>query len=367
MAADPLLIKTILIILIFLFAIIGVLTPRLFDPFGAKISYANLVACGVIISAALVHLLSEASIRLYSAPLPTSSGGNPYPWAYLICGLSFILLFFFERLLIHQLLHHHHHHGHQHKHDTSINDGGAEDHTDHHHHHNHHHHEHVHKVELETELHESASLIDHHHDHHHGVVPEHANDMFILLNQKNYFTAIVLLFGLGIHSILSGIALGASALNSQTLAMGIAILSHKYLASFALGCPLFKSLKSLKITILIAIFFSLLTPVGIITGMLLMRTFGDNDWISDLFICVAAGTFLYVSICEIMIPEFSEDKTIEKKIYKSLSNMNSSNACVDDACEPDHCKPKQEDNDDARKMLCVLCGFGIMSLLAVWL
>ena len=37
---------------IFVCGIAGVLTPRLLDPFGAKLAYFNLTACGVIISAA---------------------------------------------------------------------------------------------------------------------------------------------------------------------------------------------------------------------------------------------------------------------------------------------------------------------------
>eukprot|EP01084_Bolivina_argentea_P152133 265431_1 len=118
--------KITLTILIFLFAICGVLTPRLFNPFGSKISYANLLSCGVIIAAALVHLLSAASIGLMSSPLPKASGDEPYPWSYFFCGLSFISLFFFERLLIHHFLHQKHHH-HHHK-----------NHLHHHQHHQHH-------------------------------------------------------------------------------------------------------------------------------------------------------------------------------------------------------------------------------------
>ena len=125
--------KIVLTILIFLFGMSGVLTPRLFDPFSTKISYLNLTACGVIISAALVHLLSDASETLYNAPLPKISENHPYPWSYFICGLSFILLFSFERVLIHQLLHHHHHHGHKHKRKHKH----KHNHHDHHHNHDH--------------------------------------------------------------------------------------------------------------------------------------------------------------------------------------------------------------------------------------
>merc|ERR1740122_251387 len=91
-----------------------------------------------------------------------------------------------------------------------------------------------------TSVQENTSLIVPN-DHHHGELKAHAHDMLALYQSKNYLSAIALLLGLGIHSFLAGLALGASHVNSETLTLGIAILSHKYLASFALGCPLFKA------------------------------------------------------------------------------------------------------------------------------
>mmetsp|Transcript_16334 Transcript_16334/g.25124 ORF Transcript_16334/g.25124 Transcript_16334/m.25124 type:complete len:422 (-) Transcript_16334:93-1358(-) len=409
-------IKIALTVCIFFFGIAGGLTPRLFDPFGSKLSYANLISCGVLISAALVHLLSDASITLYFVLPPISSSNQKqFPWSYFVCGLSFILLFFFERLLIHQMLHHHHHHGHthassqsQHAHahygataaiNTNTHDGHEHTHEKHahehghehvhahhphlngvtvatavkhdepHHHHHHHHHHHENKEQLPKATTDSASLLVPHHEHHHGVFKEHAEDMMSLLTQKNYFSAVVLLAGLGFHSVLSGLAMGATQSSTQLISLGVAILSHKYLAGFALGCPLAKSKKSLKYTVFFIVFFALLTPMGIILGGVLQRSLMATPWIADIFVCVAAGTFLYISICEIMIPEFSEDKKIERKLYESMTNQNRSNVmsqCVDDSCDVEQCEPKQNEFDDLKKMTSILLGFGLMSAMAIW-
>ena len=298
---------------------------------------------------------------------------SPYPWAFLICGLSFILLFFLERILVHQLLHHHHHHGHTQELEQQHVDVVEND-CDHHHEDHHHHHEHkglkLHSHSNSDEhKHEHSSLIHPHHDHHHGVIKEHAQDMLSLINQKNYFSAIVLLFGLGIHSILSGLAVGASNQHSETISLGIAILSHKYLASFALGCPLYKAAKTLRFTVCIALIFASLTPIGIVIGLLLQSAIDSNPWIADVFICIAAGTFLYISICEIMIPEFSEEKALEIKLYASVEAMKAkqSKECVEEECVSKECEPKQNDRDDMKKMCCVLFGFGLMSMLAKWI
>ncbi len=195
--------------------------------------------------------------------------------------------------------------------------------------------------------------------------------------------------GLGIHSVLSGVALGSSADDAEAVSLGVAILSHKYLASFAVGVPLNKSVISLRVAMGIALCFSMLTPIGILVGFLLQSSFAAKPWISDIFICVAAGTFLYVSICEIMIPEFrytltlslsrsltlshfdavllSEDKKIERKLYQSMKAQSVTSSDCSEQCDSKHCRPKQEDHDELKKMASVLIGFAVMSALAMWL
>merc|ERR1712244_206954 len=103
--------------------------------------------------------------------------------------------------------------------------------------------------------------------------------MVSLLNQKNYFSSIVLMMGLGLHSVLSGVALGSSTAESEAISLGVAILSHKYLASFAVGVPLNKSMISLKLTMAIALCFSMLTPIGIVLGYGLKSSFSAHPWI----------------------------------------------------------------------------------------
>lgn len=166
----------------------------------------------------------------------------------MICGLSFILLFFFERLLIHQLLHNHHHHGHAHdkSHGHNLVTDTLAKYKEHS----------KSKPLLDEEtrvrshtvpVQNTFELVEQHHDHHHGHVRKHTEDMLVLLNEKNYFSSIVLLVGLGLHSFLAGLALGASSEDSELLSLGVAILSHKYLAAFAIGVPMSKAKMTLKV------------------------------------------------------------------------------------------------------------------------
>lgn len=310
-------IKITLAVFIFIFGACGVLSPRCFNPFGDNLSYANLLSCGVIIAASVVHLLPDASKALMS---------ESFPWAFFIFGISFIALFAFERLLIHHFLHKKHHH-----HSTPKSS----------------------EQPLQTAP---------HHNHHHGQQEKHALDTFELLQEKNYLSAVILFCGLGLHSILAGLALGSSAENKQIITLGIAILSHKYLAAFAIGCSLYKSVigSSLKKNIFIAISFAVLTPFGIIIGLCIESKIDTQG--SNILVCIASGALLYAAICEIMIPEFSEEKSTEKQIYKNYQSQ----SINDHDTNIEACNAKKADYRDAIKVCCVFIGFGIMSMLALW-
>ena len=328
-------IKIVLTIVIFLSAFTGVLTPRLFNPFGNKLSYANIMAAGVLVSGGFIHLLPDASDALKDAPLPKAAFNQPYPWSYLISSFTMLFLFIFERLLVHHLLHKKHQ---PKKQENIINHGHASN---------------------------KPIMKAHHTDHHHGMAEQHAADGLELLQEKSYLSAIMLLLGLGLHSFLAGLAFGAAVNEIQVIIIGIAILSHKYLASFALGCSIYKSYigKSLIASVGIAIFFSILTPSGIIIGWMLKFS-GASAWVPDLFISIASGTFLYVAIFEIIVPEFSEEKKIERKTYNTMSiNSESQNIpCNPDSC----CKPEPYDYADILRICCLMTGYAIMSILAIW-
>lgn len=62
-------IKVILLVLIIIFSVSGVLSPRLFKINNRKITYASLCLSGVLFSAGIVHLLSE-SVQSVNESLP---------------------------------------------------------------------------------------------------------------------------------------------------------------------------------------------------------------------------------------------------------------------------------------------------------
>lgn len=75
----------------------------------------------------------------------------------------------------------------------------------------------------------------------------------------------------------------------------------------------------------------------------------------------------HFSLCIFYCAIFSEDKKIERKLYQSMNTLKLTKSdCSDDQCDTKNCKPKQDDHEELRKMACVLVGYALMSLLAVW-
>ena len=88
-----------------------------------------------------------------------------------------------------------------------------------------------------------------------------------------------------------------------------------------LGVPLYKSQQSLCFSVIIATVFGSFTPLGIALGWILENAL--SGWITDLLVCIAAGTFMYVSIVEVLIPEFSSEKHMETQVLKENERIKS--------------------------------------------
>eukprot|EP01084_Bolivina_argentea_P089966 162192_1 len=347
MAVDKVLIfKATMICIIFCSGLFGVLSPRLFRPYGSKLSYASLFSSGILLSAAIVHLLGDASEALSESPLPD------FPWAYFFCGLSFYLLYFFERWFIHFLVHTNSHSGHK---------------------------EPLILVEYDINHMSSfgAGIDDRSSIFQDPIFDDHGEDILRLMKHKNSVAGFVLLIGLGLHSFLAGVGLGSSNNLEQAVPLGIAITSHKFLAAFTLGCPFYNSGVACKQQFIIALCFSIITPIGIGIGWILSN--GLESWISDVFISIAAGTFIYVAIIEILVPEFSELKQKEKLIMKTdrkLKNMHLEDKGVGKRTmfgieekvrnEVETNEQRRERRIELTKGISVLSGFLLMSMLALW-
>lgn len=140
------------------------------------------------------------------------------------------------------------------------------------------------------------------------IVKEHTHDFAILEDPSGKMDSSVylLLVLLSVHSFIEGIALGVQNDAQGTWAVMWAIVAHHFFAAFALGVSLLKGGASSKWFFQMVTFFSLTPPVGGILGMAVNLSFesGLAGFLSEAFKAIAAGTFIYVALMEVITEEF---------------------------------------------------------------
>ena len=227
-------------------------------PFALKLKYpdkydfpvSKALANGVFLGAGLVHMLADAANGF-------SEVGVNYPWAFVICGATFLLFLLSEYL-----------------------------------------------------------------------------EFFIkeLNRNQSLFIAVASTIMLSIHSFFAGAALGIADSISLTVILFFAIIAHKWAASFSLSLYINKSSLSLRNRITIFLVFSFMVPLGVFFGDFLHRHFVANDFLEPVFASIASGTFIYLGTLH------GFKKVITDKARPSLSQY-----------------------------LCVVAGFALMAVVAVWL
>ena len=135
-----------------------------------------------------------------------------------------------------------------------------------------------------------------HHNHdHHGH--HHAN----VKKGSTYFAAMFILTAMGIHSLFEGLALGVEENDKGFINMLIAIFAHKWCDSLVVGFSFVNAELSTRMSIMLILFLSLFTPLGIFIGFL----GEDSKTLTGVFQSISAGTFIYISCGEIIVEEFS--------------------------------------------------------------
>jgi len=122
--------------------------------------------------------------------------------------------------------------------------------------------------------------------------------------------------GIGFHSILDGIAIGAGTMMNLSFIIIFAVTIHKFPAALALSSLLVKGKEYTKKKILVSMFiFSLATPVGALVAVFVFR--GLDDYIVATALGISAGTFLFISIGDLLPTVYEE----HEKGYKNLVSL----------------------------------------------
>ncbi len=121
--------------------------------------------------------------------------------------------------------------------------------------------------------------------------------------------------GLSVHAAVDGIALAAAMIAGEeigTMAI-IGMCLHKLVVLFSLSSTFLLSDRSKKDIFTYLVAFSLITPIAGIISFLAMGSIAVEG-IVGLFIAFAAGTFMFVALCD-MLPEAFHRKDQDLRSY----------------------------------------------------
>lgn len=133
----------------------------------------------------------------------------------------------------------------------------------------------------------SPPMHGHNHSHHHG-------------HERGFNTSILMIIlGDGLHNFSDGLAIGASFASSLTTGFGttIAVFFHELPHEMGDFAVLKKNGLSIKRAILFNVLSSILCFLGVVIGLVI----GSIDFISDWTFLFIAGTFIYISLVNIVI------------------------------------------------------------------
>jgi len=117
----------------------------------------------------------------------------------------------------------------------------------------------------------------------------------------------MLMIVLSIHSIIAGVTLGVAPTTAAMAPLFVAIISHKWTESFALGVSLLH-LSDLKKFIKFVAIYTSMVPSGLLLGAILSVTLegGSAALTTAILNGIASGTFIYIALVDILLEQFTE-------------------------------------------------------------
>jgi len=175
----------------------------------------------------------------------------------------------------------------------------------------------------------------HIHEHHHEVEHYHYDDPSGLERQEHtversvdhiihdrkrehrakVIQAYIFLFAISLHSLFEGLGMGAEQDMEAVVGILLAVISHKLLEAFALGCSLHFTGLSTSSLSGVLLLYSFMTPFGIGCGMFLGIFTGEGYALtSGILVSLASGSFLYVSLIELIPSELGKPGALKIKL-----------------------------------------------------
>ncbi|KAK8588578.1 hypothetical protein V6N12_023007 [Hibiscus sabdariffa] len=241
-------------------------------------------AAGVILSTGFIHVLPDATENL-SFPCLNENPWEKFPFAGMVAMAASICT-----LMVDVFATSHYNKSRLHK--IQQSNGGDE--------------EKILENEYYLSVHTHAT-----HGHAHGSVSLlHHSDSAQLLRHR--VVSQVLELGIVVHSVIIGISLGASESPKTIKPLVAALTFHQFFEGMGLGgCITQAEFKCQAVTIM-ALFFSLTTPVGIAIGIGITNIYDESSptalIVEGLLNATSAGILIYMALVDLLAADFMNPK-----------------------------------------------------------
>jgi len=140
----------------------------------------------------------------------------------------------------------------------------------------------------------------------------------LLIKKKTSVSAYLLEFGIVVHSVIIGIALGVE--QEEFVPLLIALSFHQLFEGIGLGVSLTNANKDqLLISVILGLVFALTTPTGIAIGIgLSLSTSSPTSQLiaEGVLESIAAGLLVYSSLVTLVSAAFESEKFFKQKHYE---------------------------------------------------
>ncbi|KAL5220968.1 hypothetical protein ABZP36_025681 [Zizania latifolia] len=173
---------------------------------------------------------------------------------------------------------------------------------------------HVHVHTHSTNGHAHGHVHSHGHGHSHGgpsavTSPEDASVAEAI---RHRVISQVLELGILVHSVIIGVSLGASLRPSTIRPLVGALSFHQFFEGIGLGGCIVQANFKAKATVIMATFFSLTAPVGIVLGIAITSSYSKHSSaalvVEGVFNSAAAGILIYMSLVDLLAADFNNPK-----------------------------------------------------------
>ncbi|KAM7500397.1 hypothetical protein LguiA_024811 [Lonicera macranthoides] len=133
-----------------------------------------------------------------------------------------------------------------------------------------------------------------------------------LLRQR--IVSQVLELGIVVHSVIIGISLGASMSPKTIKPLVAALTFHQLFEGMGLGGCISQAKFKARAIIIMAIFFSLTTPIGIVIGFGISNVYNENSKnaliVEGVFNSASAGILVYMALVDLIAADFMNPKML---------------------------------------------------------